>query len=150
MRIESGGNDHQVCAETFQGGESETGPCSPELSAAGAWWKRQVEDVSATGFGRVSGAGVQRHLVAGDIEHLRGGFENRLRSVAVMHVEIQNGDPPGAMCSPAITGDTCDGADNNCDGNIDEDDAVVWHLDGDADGYGSATETRIACVPCPC
>ncbi len=42
----------------------------------------------------------------------------------------------------------CDGADNDCDGTIDEDDAVdapTWFLDADADGYGSDTLTATAC-----
>jgi len=43
----------------------------------------------------------------------------------------------------------CDGADNDCDGTVDEDDAVdatTWYSDGDGDGYGDAAATRTACV----
>ena len=42
----------------------------------------------------------------------------------------------------------CDGQDNNCDGNIDEDtafDATDWYLDADNDNYGSALTTQSAC-----
>ena len=42
----------------------------------------------------------------------------------------------------------CDGVDNDCDGWIDEDsaeDAVIWFLDEDGDGYGVDTETTISC-----
>ncbi|HNH46159.1 MAG TPA: putative metal-binding motif-containing protein, partial [Myxococcota bacterium] len=34
----------------------------------------------------------------------------------------------------------CDGADNDCDGTVDEADAVdvqTWYADADADGYGA-------------
>jgi hypothetical protein len=42
----------------------------------------------------------------------------------------------------------CDGLDDDCDGVADEDDAVdaaTWYRDADADGYGSATVTDVAC-----
>ena len=42
----------------------------------------------------------------------------------------------------------CDGADDDCDGVIDEDDAVdavTWYADADADGYGDAASTAVAC-----
>jgi hypothetical protein len=44
--------------------------------------------------------------------------------------------------------ETCDGADNNCDGWIDEDtavDATTWYLDSDGDGDGDPSATSIAC-----
>ena len=45
--------------------------------------------------------------------------------------------------------ETCDGADNNCDGDIDEEGAVgcsSYYLDSDGDGYGT-TESICACAP---
>ncbi len=42
----------------------------------------------------------------------------------------------------------CDGVDNDCDGTVDEDDALdvsTWYLDGDADGFGDASSSRDAC-----
>ncbi len=44
--------------------------------------------------------------------------------------------------------EVCDGVDNNCDGTIDEDsatDASTWYADTDADTYGDADSTTIAC-----
>ena len=44
----------------------------------------------------------------------------------------------------------CDGADNNCDGDIDEDSAVdvlTWYTDSDSDGFGDASSSDIDCDP---
>ncbi len=44
--------------------------------------------------------------------------------------------------------EVCDGADNNCDGTTDENDAVdasTWYADADADGYGDADTSTEAC-----
>ena len=43
----------------------------------------------------------------------------------------------------------CDTIDNDCDGTVDEDDAVdapTWFEDGDGDGYGDPTSTTDACA----
>ncbi|MFT5682807.1 MAG: hypothetical protein ACI8RZ_003731 [Myxococcota bacterium] len=42
----------------------------------------------------------------------------------------------------------CDNQDNDCDGDIDEDDATdaaTWYADKDTDGYGDAASTTVAC-----
>ena len=42
----------------------------------------------------------------------------------------------------------CDGLDNDCDGNVDENsaiDAITWYSDGDGDGYGSPFAWTYAC-----
>ncbi|MFH1464389.1 MAG: MopE-related protein [Pseudomonadota bacterium] len=43
--------------------------------------------------------------------------------------------------------ETCDGVDQDCDGNVDEDptDATTWYMDYDADGYGGTAYVEAAC-----
>ena len=56
-------------------------------------------------------------------------------------------DDSDASISPDGT-ERCDGADNDCDGTMDEDDAVdaaTWYLDADGDAYGDAAATTQAC-----
>ncbi|MDP2307094.1 MAG: putative metal-binding motif-containing protein [Pseudomonadota bacterium] len=56
-------------------------------------------------------------------------------------------DRDGAVHPDAT--ERCDGADNDCDGTVDEAtavDAPTWYFDGDEDTYGEATDTAVSCA----
>ncbi|HRN80674.1 MAG TPA: MopE-related protein, partial [Ferruginibacter sp.] len=40
----------------------------------------------------------------------------------------------------------CDGKDNDCDGQIDEDGGVTWYQDSDNDGFGNANVSTVSCT----
>ena len=56
-------------------------------------------------------------------------------------------DDTAAAVHPGVA-ETCNLEDDNCDGVVDEDsaiDAITWYADADADGYGDAAVTSLAC-----
>jgi parallel beta-helix repeat protein len=56
-------------------------------------------------------------------------------------------DDGAASANPGES-EQCDGIDNNCDGDVDEDDAVdavTWYYDADGDGYGLTSRSDVDC-----
>ncbi len=55
-------------------------------------------------------------------------------------------DANGAVHPGAL--ETCNDADDDCDGAIDKDaiDAALWYADGDGDGFGDDLDTFVGCV----
>ena len=43
--------------------------------------------------------------------------------------------------------EVCDGLDNDCNGDIDEDIPSEWYLDADGDGFGDETQIAETCLP---
>lgn len=55
--------------------------------------------------------------------------------------DCNDSDP---LAYSTTTGETCDGADNNCDGVVDE--GITYYQDSDGDGYGVTTTTTTAII----
>ncbi len=56
-------------------------------------------------------------------------------------------DADGAV-NPDAT-EVCNGVDDDCDGTVDEDDALgagTWYTDADGDGYGDPADSTVACT----
>ena len=65
-----------------------------------------------------------------------------------------DGDPDGTDCGPLNpsvfngANEFCNGLDNDCDGVVDEEDALgctTYYWDGDNDGYGNEAKTKCLC-----
>ncbi|MDP2316603.1 MAG: putative metal-binding motif-containing protein [Pseudomonadota bacterium] len=57
-------------------------------------------------------------------------------------------DDTQAAVNPAAT-EVCNATDDDCDGVVDEDDAAdasTWYADADADGFGDAAASVLACA----
>ena len=97
----------------------------PGVSGQSTWYV----DADSDGYGEASSALDACVLPAG---HVTDGTDCDDSDASVY---------PGAS-------ELCDGADNNCDGDVDESgalDAATFYADDDADGYGDPSSTTTAC-----
>jgi len=67
------------------------------------------------------------------------------------HIVSQSGDCDDNQpkASPGLK-ESCDGFDNNCDGKIDEPDAIgcmAWYVDQDDDAWGDESQSMCLCAP---
>ena len=88
--VEAGGDDHQLRAEVVERGQQAFAPRRAEAIAARPRRQRRIEDVAVAALFDVARVGIQRRLVRAQVQHARVVFEDRLRAVAVVHVEIDD------------------------------------------------------------
>ncbi|NIS29680.1 MAG: hypothetical protein GWO04_06825, partial [Actinobacteria bacterium] len=69
-------------------------------------------------------------------------------------IECCNGSVCGGDCDDSTIAraptqpELCDGEDNDCDGEVDEErNEVEWYPDADGDGFGAMTDPIVACEP---
>ena len=55
-------------------------------------------------------------------------------------------DDTDSAVNPASS-EVCNGIDDNCDGEIDENAGSTWYLDSDGDGYGNPAISQVSCTP---
>lgn len=68
-----------------------------ELFASVARTQRSVEYITDARFPQRTCAGIERHLMRRSVEEILIGPENFLSTVAVVHVEIDDGDALGTI-----------------------------------------------------
>ena len=105
MRVEAGRNDDQIRAKRFDARQKPRFHRLPEHRAIVARGERCIHDiVMLAAFVARASAGKQRHLMRRGIEDGAVGPEYFLGSIAVMHVEIEDRHPFGAMRGLRVAG----------------------------------------------
>ncbi len=90
----------------------------------------------------------------GQTDEGAGDFDNDGTPDCVDADDDNDGDPDTSDCAPLNAAirhgatEVCDGVDNDCDGQTDEENASgcqTWYYDNDNDGYGVASNTKCLC-----
>ncbi len=118
---------HPEAAESCEDGGADS-DCDGEPDAGASGAQSVYEDLDGDGFGADSTA-------IDDCDPEKGAIKT-------------GGDCDDADAASHPEGsEICDGADNDCDGEVDEeaDDCTDYFYDGDGDGYGVAGESRCLC-----
>ncbi len=144
-------DERRFCDEAPEGWVAEAGDCDDEDPAIHPGADELCNEVDDDCDGAIDEAGALDGTWYLDADGDGFGDEGS----AIYQCE----EPEGAIAiggdcddeDPAIhpgAEERCDGIDNDCDGAIDEDDAVdasTWYLDADGDGFGDPASTTTAC-----
>src|SRR5581483_12298546 len=104
MRVETGRNDDQLRCEALDRRQDNAGVGLVELDATGARRQWRIEDVADAALGGGPGSRIERHLMGRGIEDGRVGPDTGLRAIAVMHVEVDDGDATRAVRTLRMAG----------------------------------------------
>ncbi len=93
MRVEARGDDDEIGAERLQARQDRLREGFAERFAAVARAQRRVDDlIVLPAFASRAGAGIERHLMGRGVHDAAIAPEDVLRAIAVVHVEIDDGD----------------------------------------------------------
>src|SRR5215469_12625422 len=102
MRVKAGGDQHEFRAEGIESGQDTLGHRGAKLGRARHRPQRDIEYVANASLAYRSCAGIEGRLVRRRVKECVIGLERRLSAIAVMDVEIDDGDPlePMRLASP--------------------------------------------------
>ena len=104
MCIETGADQYQLWPESVQARQQPRAPQVAERSRARTWRQGAVDAVARVRGVGIAGAWIQRHLVAGREQHAWLAGAEFLRAIAVVHVEIGDGDALQPVCGQRVGG----------------------------------------------
>ena len=108
MGIEACGDEQQVGCERVDSGQQIARPGGPKLAATTSRRKRRIGDVARTAaFVPCARAGIERALVRTGEEQRWIVPESGLGAIAMMHVEIGNGDTAEAVVVAGVLRGDC-------------------------------------------